>query len=278
MIALRDFETCAFCPRLCRHVCPVAVGSGREAATPTSMMTGTWSWLSELGTAEQAVAYASLCVDCGACTRACKLQRPVGELLGDVLRELDPAPPGAAPLGTVEGEGRYVALETDERPWHRALGERLAEPVARLRTPDQLGAAHVEHGADCEGHLAALARLLEGRILVVADAGSLGVATEAGVEVVHLAALVDPPPDRPWQPTCRGPGPGGGSPPDLLGCCGGRAPLSQHHPAVAAEVAADAARRLGETPACIADAHCGARLRGAGARLSDPVDWLMGAS
>ena len=38
MIALRDFESCAFCPKLCRHVCPVAVGTGREAATPTAMI------------------------------------------------------------------------------------------------------------------------------------------------------------------------------------------------------------------------------------------------
>ena len=89
MIALRDFESCAFCPKLCRHVCPVAVGSGREAATPTAMMTASWAWLNEQGTAESALASAKLCVDCGACTRACKLQRPVVELLAAVRAELD---------------------------------------------------------------------------------------------------------------------------------------------------------------------------------------------
>ena len=27
---------CAFCPRLCRHVCPVAVATGMEAAVPSN--------------------------------------------------------------------------------------------------------------------------------------------------------------------------------------------------------------------------------------------------
>ena len=31
-------ETCAYCPQLCRHVCPVAVATGLEAATPAKIM------------------------------------------------------------------------------------------------------------------------------------------------------------------------------------------------------------------------------------------------
>ena len=85
-----EFETCAWCPRLCRHVCPVAVATGREAATPTSMMT--IALLAARGTvgADLARASASLCLSCGACTTHCKVHVPVAERLGR------PAPPTSA--------------------------------------------------------------------------------------------------------------------------------------------------------------------------------------
>ncbi len=77
-----DYETCAWCPRLCRHVCPVAVATGREAATPTSMMT--IALLAQRGSvsAELAAASASLCLSCGACTQHCKVGVPVAARLG----------------------------------------------------------------------------------------------------------------------------------------------------------------------------------------------------
>lgn len=88
-------ETCAYCPRLCRHVCPVAVATAREAATPTAIMT--IQHLLELGTVEPALATAaaSLCLGCGACTAHCKVHVPVG----DILRpgSAGPSAPVAAP-------------------------------------------------------------------------------------------------------------------------------------------------------------------------------------
>ena len=87
-----DYDLCAFCPRLCRHACPVAVGSGREAATPTHVMAGVWGWLQEHRSAPEALALASLCTRCGACTDACKLARPVDDLLTEARGAAAPEP------------------------------------------------------------------------------------------------------------------------------------------------------------------------------------------
>ena len=275
MIALRDFESCAFCPKLCRHVCPVAVGSGREAATPTAMMTASWAWLNEQGTAESALASAQLCVDCGACTRACKLQRPVGELLAAVRAELDELSASRQPLGEIHGEGTLVAVLTDERQWHEALARRLERPVAWLSTSDQLGTASLDSKVGSQAALDRLRRRVAGRTLVVADAGSLAVAEAAGIDVVHLAELVDAPAAEAVQPTCRGPQLPGRAPPEALACCGARAPLSEAHPSIAEDVSRDAARRLGGTEVCMTDAVCARHLREHGAKVRDPIDWLM---
>lgn len=93
-----DLETCAWCPRLCRHVCPVAVGTGRESATPTAMMTVALQARRGEVSTELAAEAASLCLSCGACTAHCKLHVPVAERLGR------PAPPRpAAPPASADG-------------------------------------------------------------------------------------------------------------------------------------------------------------------------------
>src|SRR5687768_1916480 len=95
-----DFTTCAYCPRLCRHVCPVAVATGMESATPTSMMTV--PLLHERGALLQpdALAGTSLCLGCGACTAHCKVHIPVSERLtrwrADV--RVPPLPERLAPI------------------------------------------------------------------------------------------------------------------------------------------------------------------------------------
>lgn len=105
-----DFETCAWCPRLCRHVCPVAVATGREAATPTAMMTV--ALLAERGSVSPALAEAaaSLCLSCGACTDHCKNRVPVAVALGRPAPPVRPHVPLAAPSGAIEfvccGSGR----------------------------------------------------------------------------------------------------------------------------------------------------------------------------
>ena len=79
------YELCAFCPKLCRHVCPVAKATGREAATPTAKMTVVYLVKRGLLPKELATQAAALCEGCGACTAHCKHQIPVAELLRATL-------------------------------------------------------------------------------------------------------------------------------------------------------------------------------------------------
>lgn len=276
-----DLGTCVYCPRLCRNACPVAVGTGREAATPTAMATQVWLYLEGRGELKQALAASALCVECGECEAACEVDQPLGQLLGAFRRGLGPqTPPDEARL---EGEGAWVAIETDERRWAEALATRLGEPVARLRTGDQLGHEAAAHPA-YPAHLARLHGALHGRTAVVSEFRSLAVLEEAGVTTVHLAALLG------WQGQglvhrpCAGPAlPGSASPPLALACCGARGALVTAHPALAADLALEAGRRLADegdppTALCSPDSTCAARLRSVGWTVDEPVATLLGPS
>lgn len=269
-----DVDICAFCPRLCRHVCPIAVGSGREAATPTSMMTGVWAWLNGHAGDDEAYALASLCTSCGACTAACKLDRPVGDLLAQARGEIRVAPTPPPPP-EIEGEGQLVAIETDDRHWAEALSRHLGEPVAVVRSPDELGEALLDHPGALRDHVRSLQTVLAGRTLVVASGGAWRVAQAAGLAAQHLSELAPVPEDAPAFHPCAAPAPGGPSCADALACCGAAAPLPSAHPGIAAEVGRDLARRLGDAQYVTTDSRCGRWLRSHGARVTDPVDHLL---
>lgn len=276
MKPISEYETCAYCPRLCRPVCPVAVGSAREAATPTAMMTG--PFLGVLGTLsrEEAGAYAALCVSCGACTEHCREHRPVAELLA-AARSTLLDPPTPAPLGLVEGAAAWVAVECDGRPWGRALAARLGQPIARFVTTDHLGEPLLDHPEAFAVHARDLRDRLAGRTLVVADLGCARAARVAGLSVKQLAELVPPPEREQVFHPCEGARLPGQPSPDALVCCGARAPLLDHHPEIAAELAQAVAARLGGRPTVVADARCSSALRAAGARTTDPVTALLNA-
>ncbi len=69
----REYSYCAYCPKLCRHVCPVALAEHREAVTPHAKMA-----MADLVRREvvpltreySSVFYA--CVGCGRCTEFCE--------------------------------------------------------------------------------------------------------------------------------------------------------------------------------------------------------------
>lgn len=275
MKPVSELETCVYCPRLCRPVCPVAVGSAREAATPTAMMTGPFLAVLDLVSREEAGAAASLCVSCGACTEHCRVARPVAELLAEARATLLEPPP-AAPVGQVEGGSGWVAVECDGRPWARALSRRLGRPVARFVTTDHLGEALLDHPEAFALHARALRDRLAGCTLVVADGGCLRAARAAGLSVQHLAEVLPLDGEEPIFHACEGPRLEGEAHPDALACCGARSPLRDRHPEIAAEVASSAAHRLGGVAVRVADARCGAALRQGGARAVDPLSLLLG--
>lgn len=103
-----DFTTCAFCPRLCRHVCPVAVATAREAAVPSAMMTAAWLALEGRLDRPDALLATRYCLGCGACTDHCKHHVPVAERLAAFREAPPPAPraaaaPPAVPPASAEG-------------------------------------------------------------------------------------------------------------------------------------------------------------------------------
>lgn len=271
---ISDVDTCAFCPRLCRHVCPIAVGSGREAATPTAMMTGVWSWLSGHADGDLAHASASLCTSCGACTAACKLDRPVAELLSEA-RHLTRPSPNAPPVPAVEGPGRLVAVETDERRWAEALAECVGEPVARMRAPHELGEHLLDHPEMLAAHGRRLGAAIGERTLVIASGGAWKVARSLGLDARHLHSLAPVSEETLSFHPCSGPVPEGPACPDSLACCGAAGPLVHTHPSIAADVGREAAARLGKDSLVTSDARCARWLRRYGARVTDPIDRLL---
>jgi len=84
-------ETCTFCPKLCRTVCPVSNAEPREALTPWGKMSSAYHLgRGDLGEASARellatetsfakVAYA--CTGCGACKHACDHGNPVADTL-----------------------------------------------------------------------------------------------------------------------------------------------------------------------------------------------------
>lgn len=78
----KAFEMCAFCPKLCRHVCPVADVESRESVTPQSKM-----MMGHLIRSRRAACnsdYASVfyhCAGCGHCTEYCEHDVPVTQAL-----------------------------------------------------------------------------------------------------------------------------------------------------------------------------------------------------
>ncbi len=93
---------CAFCPRLCRHACPVAVATGMEAAVPSTIFALIHAAQYAGGDVDVATSAASLCLGCGACTSACAVEVPVAERLR-VWRAAHEAGSTVEPLGEATG-------------------------------------------------------------------------------------------------------------------------------------------------------------------------------
>lgn len=261
----RDDGFCAWCPRLCRHVCPVAVGTAWESATPSAirgLLLAAAGGAADLGDAQAA---ASLCNGCGACTAHCKHHEPVADRLRAWRAEAEGRPP-AEPLAPIHGDARHVCILTTGRDWSEAWSRRSGLPAAALRTGDALGHARWLSG-DVELP-ERLRRHLAGRVAVVASGAAAQVLQAAGVERVELPA----PAGREVYTTCfEGPKPG----PTQLACCGQREGFARREPHAAALVAEENVRLAGGRPLAVADEQCACWLRAHGAEIVDPVDDLM---
>lgn len=270
-------QICALCPKLCRHVCPVAVATGREAATPTHIMTSLLRWSRGELPDELAAQAATLCTDCGACERSCGVDQPVMDMLR-VARQVLCAPLPTEPLQAVQGGATFVAIECDSRRWAEALSTQIGRGVARLSTTDHLSSHYLEHPESATEHLIALRDRLGGRTAIVCCHSCGRTTTAAGIETIHLHRLVPMPVSGNIHHPCHGPRLEGDTPPEALACCGAAGPLSREHRDSAADLRAQAAVRLGPGPACSVDARCAQHLASDTLTLLDPISHLLSLS
>lgn len=260
----RGFDTCSLCPRLCRHACPVASGSAREASVPTAIA----SVLREhaLGRISDAIALeaATLCTDCGACTESCHLHVPLPKRLRAVRSALLP-PVSLAALSPVQGSASLVAIEADSRPFASVLARVLGREVSRWTTTDQLGCQGIEaNKSGWDAHGATIRAQAQSREVVVIDGGVAEALRSAGVPFIWAWTLVG-------SASATGSCAAGGARP--AACCGGAGPLARHHP----EDAVRTARRFHENSVYpnLLDARCRNHLRQAGVFAKDWLDLML---
>ena len=256
-----DFAICALCPRLCRHVCPVSVATGREAATPTAMMSIP---LIATQLPKLSLAGTSLCMGCGACTRHCKSHQPVAERLS-AWRAEHGALPMAEALRPVEGSEAVVAILTDDRDWRPEIGR---GPLAALRTSDFLG--HEAWRAGNPDVLPSLSRHLSGRRALCLHGDVAELLAAAGVPVEWLEL-----PQKASFLTCFE---GAGTNPNQLACCGRREGFAKREPAAARDVALRNVEMWEGAPHTCRDQGCADWLRAAGANIAGPLDGRGGAN
>jgi ferredoxin len=267
-------ESCSFCPQLCRHVCPVAVATGREAASPAKIMSAVLMAGRAHIPPEDAARAAALCTGCGACREHCKYSVDVPALLAEARTRYGHAAEVTAPRPP-QGEGELVAVICDQRSWASVLAIALDQPVASLSTTDHLGWAALEHRDRAAPHLTRLNAALAGRKAVSACSQCLAVLDAAHVPRIRLDELLPPEWDGPVY-SCHGDLPfPGQSVQDSPTCCGAHGPLASVHPQLAADVAREAASRLPPEPVATADSACRNALRSAGAQVVDAVDLLL---
>lgn len=141
-----DLETsltyCTYCPKLCRHACPVSTVEARETVVPQAKM-ATFRQLRR-GEIEHTVESADplyACSGCGACAEACKHHITPGRHLFTGRAEAERA-----------GHGHPSLVGLPDRV--RAHAERAAETVRDLVSPDRFpkeGALALFAGCDDPG-------------------------------------------------------------------------------------------------------------------------------
>jgi len=126
------FETCGYCPKLCRATCPISNAEPRETITPWGKMS--LSWLMARGDlpvdAEHArVAWA--CSGCFACRERCDHKNPVVDSLHDVRADLHQA--GVAPAAAQRSAARHSErLARVRRVSSTLAGEGALEPSSKV--------------------------------------------------------------------------------------------------------------------------------------------------
>jgi dimethylglycine catabolism B len=126
------FETCGYCPKLCRAACPISNAEPRETITPWGKMS--LSWLMARGDVRVDQEHAKVawaCSGCFACRERCDHRNPVVESLYDVRADLHEA--GVAPPAAQETAARHSERLARVRTVSSKLSrERSVEPSSKV--------------------------------------------------------------------------------------------------------------------------------------------------
>lgn len=254
-------DVCGFCPRLCRHVCPVVVATARESVTPTAIVSAVR--LAEAGAIEANIAEAALamCNGCGACTRHCALSLDVAEFVRECRSR-----PVNAPLPTLpSGDGRVVRVE---------VGAPQPEPanavVSVVWSPDALG--HAAWKAGDSGVPGALALHFGGWTVRTGSFAVAEVLAAAASRVPREAGSIDvimdeAPEGAPRFTTCWEGARGNDG---QIACCGAREGFETSQPVAAKAMAREVVVRMGDREHTCADSRCAGWLREAGGSVRGP--------
>lgn len=262
-------DTCALCPRLCRHVCPVAVGTGLESATPTAILTEVMISNRSKGELQLAAQAVDLCTRCGHCEDFCGVDQPVVALLDDARTRLQDSPPAWTPP-RVQGYAPTVAIICGAVDWSEALSEHTGQEFAILKTHDHLGEAHRIRTDTRDEVIALLARTLQGRTAISSCATCTEALAAADITVEPIEAVSQQMPRLPTWRTCHcAPGP---SVDTIVRCCGARAPLTLQQPELARAMSAEILRRLDGQAIYVPNTRCAEHLQDAGVQAVGPAD------
>lgn len=182
-----NFDHCSLCPKLCRHVCPVATATGREAATPTAIATVLAAYSKGWVSKDMANMAATLCIDCGACSEHCHSEIPLAEMLSTFRSSELPAEE-VEPLGSIQGSHPVTLVQVDQRPVATALSAALGHKVSVLQTTDRLGLASLGT-VGFEEHAGYINRLLKDRDVVCYDEGVAEILLAAGISWTWLSEM-----------------------------------------------------------------------------------------
>ena len=133
---------CTFCPKLCRHVCPVSNTEPRETLIPqakVALLGRLRSGETERSTAQVAAIYA--CTGCGACTEFCRHDVEVGSLLlrgrAEAHRDGTASPALAGLPDEVEARSRKsAAIIREQVPQRRRPVEAQVAFLPGCRSPE----------------------------------------------------------------------------------------------------------------------------------------------
>lgn len=168
-----ELETCAFCPKLSRAVCPVSNADGKETTTPWGKMSA--AYLISRGAVEPTAEQAWppwACTGCFACKRSCELSNDVAGTLLDARADFMSAglAPEAAKAVVVRHHDRVAESDRAlaavvERA--RARGARVVEGAPTRVMVGCMSARTSREGDDVAADVLVAASKLLGEIGVV---------------------------------------------------------------------------------------------------------------